>query len=104
MGNTLIAAVLNGATGMACVAVAVFFARFWNESRDRLFLGLNGGFGLLGVNYGLLALLVAADERRAYAFCLRLIGLLLILISILLKDHEYVDPLLMDEHETRDVA
>ena len=98
------AAALNGATAMACAAIAVFFARFWNESRDLLFAGLSAGFGLVAANYALLGAFGSFHERGAFAFLLRLAGLLTILFSVLLKDREYVDPLDVDEEYPKHVA
>jgi hypothetical protein len=40
------------------------------------------------VNYAAVGLLAPADERIAYAFVLRLIGFVAILIGVLLKDRE----------------
>lgn len=83
--------VLNGATAMACLAIAGFFGRFWRESRDRLFLCLSAAFMTFAGNYAVLGSLAVADERRAYAFVLRLVGFVAILIGILLKDREIAE-------------
>ena len=53
---------------------APFFARFWRESADRLFVCLAAAFWIFAVNYAVLGMLPLADERRAYAFALRLVG------------------------------
>jgi hypothetical protein len=87
---------LYGAVTMACLAVGVFFFRFWRESDDRLFRWLGGAFLVFAVNYGALGLLPLADERRAYAFALRLMGFVAILVGVVLKDRD------LEEHLRRD--
>ena len=82
---------LNGAAAMACLAIGGHFARFWRESRDRLFLCLAAAFWIFTINYTVLGVLPLADERRAYAYVLRLVGFVAILIGILLKDRELVE-------------
>jgi hypothetical protein len=86
------ASFLDGAVAMACVAISVFFLRFWRESEERLFLCLAAAFGVFAVNYSALGLLPLADEHLAYAFVLRLIGFVAILIGVALKERELVEP------------
>ena len=45
------ASFLNGAAAMACLAIGMYFARFWRESGDRLFLCLAAAFWIFAVNY-----------------------------------------------------
>lgn len=73
---------LNGATMMAYLASALFFLRFWTQSRDRLFGLFALAFTLLGINSGGLTLLSADDERRYYLYLVRLFSFLLILYAI----------------------
>jgi uncharacterized protein (TIGR04206 family) len=84
---------LNGAAAMACLAVGTFFLRFYRESDDRMFPFLAVGFWIFAVNYTALALLPLADDRRTYAFGLRLIGFLAILAGVILKNREVADHL-----------
>jgi Family of unknown function (DUF5985) len=87
----MIASFLNGVAAMACLAVATFFVRFWHESEDRVFACLAAAFSIFAVNYGALGLLPFADERRAYAFALRLIGFVAILIAVTAKSRELAE-------------
>jgi len=73
---------LNGAIMMAYVTCALFFLRFWTQSRDRLFGFFAVAFTLLGINSGGLSLLAADDERRYYLYLVRLFSFLLILYAI----------------------
>ena len=91
------ASFLNGAVAMACLGIGVFFVRFWRESADRLFLCLAAGFAVFAINYAVLGVLPLADERRAYAFALRLAGLIAILIGVALKDRELAKPMTLNE-------
>jgi uncharacterized protein (TIGR04206 family) len=87
----MIASFLNGVAAMACLAVATFFVRFWHESEDRVFACLAAALWIFAVNYALLGLLPDADDRRAYAFALRLIGFVAILVGIMVKSRELAE-------------
>jgi len=73
---------LNGAIMMAFLTSALFFLRFWTQSRDRLFGFFALAFTLMGLNSGGLSLLAADDERRYYLYMVRLFSFLLILYAI----------------------
>jgi hypothetical protein len=92
-------AFLNGATAMASLAVAVFFGRFWRESADRLFLCLSGAFIAFAVNYSMLGLLPPHDERRGYAFVIRLLAFVIILVGLGLKDRELAEHFMADSRD-----
>ena len=84
---------------MACLANGIFFARFWRESLDRFFLCLAAAFWIFAINYAVLGILPLADERRGYAFVLRLVGFVAILLGILMKDRELVEHLTVEDRE-----
>jgi peptidoglycan/LPS O-acetylase OafA/YrhL len=73
---------LNGAIMMAYLASALFFLRFWTQSRDRLFGFFALAFTLLAINSAGLTLVAADDERRYYLYLVRLFSFLLILYAI----------------------
>ncbi|SEM48339.1 hypothetical protein SAMN05444354_117115 [Stigmatella aurantiaca] len=73
---------LNGALVMACLACALFFVRFWRESRDRLFALFALSFTVMSLNWFALSLLPVDDERRSYVYVIRLVSFLLILFAI----------------------
>lgn len=85
------ASFLDGAAAMSCVAIGTYFARFWNQSGDRLFWCLAAAFWIFALNYVVVGLLPPVDERLAYAFALRLLGFVAILVGVLLKDRELSD-------------
>jgi hypothetical protein len=92
-------ALLNGATAMACLGIALFFGRFWRESADRLFVCLGAAFVGFALNYATLGLLPALDERLGYAFVIRLLAFFAILVGLVLKDRELAEHFMSD---TRD--
>jgi hypothetical protein len=98
----MIASFLNGVSAMACVAVATFFVRFWRESEDRIFGCLALAFWIFAINYTLLGLLPDPDERRAYAFVLRLIGFVAILVGIVAKGREPTEHMRLTDRDTAD--
>jgi hypothetical protein len=95
------ASFFDGAAAMACLAAGLFFVRFWRESRDRLFVCLAAAFGTFAINYTMLGMLSLADERRAYAFVLRLIGFVAILVGIRVKDRELATHVRLRDRESR---
>jgi hypothetical protein len=80
------ASFLNGGATMACLAIALFFLRFWCESRDRLFVWLASGFLAFAINYGVLGAVPSADERQAYLIALRLVGFVAVIVGVVLKN------------------
>ncbi len=79
---------LHGATTMGCLAIGLFFWKFWRESADRMFLFFALAFWILGVNYAVLGLVTIADETRAYVVALRLLAFGLILYGIFDKNRK----------------
>lgn len=79
-------AFFHGAVAMGCVILGVFFLRFWQQSRDRLFLRFASAFWILAVSYGLLGLVAFATEWRVYVFLVRLLAFCMILYGILEKN------------------
>lgn len=75
-----------GATVMACVFAAVFFARFWATSRDRFFGFFTAAFVLLAVNWIGVLQLDATSESRHLVYLLRLLAFVLIAIAIVDKN------------------
>ncbi len=73
---------LHGATVMACLACALFFARFWRQSRDRLFAFFSLAFVVLAINWGLLTVMQNLGENQPLIYLLRLFAFLLIIYAI----------------------
>jgi hypothetical protein len=78
---------ISGATMLACLAISVFFLRFWRRTQDRFFLLFAAGFAVLGVNR--VAILLLTHEREATAtifYAVRLAAYVLLLAAILDKN------------------
>jgi hypothetical protein len=77
---------LHGAVAMGCTVAAVFFLRFWQQSRDRLFVWFAAAFAVLALSYVLLGTVAFATEWRVYVFILRLVAFTTILYGIFQKN------------------
>ena len=77
---------IQGAVAMGCAIAGVFFARFWQQSRDRLFLSFALAFWMLAVAYTVLSVVSYATEWRVYVFALRLLAFCTILYGIAEKN------------------
>jgi peptidoglycan/LPS O-acetylase OafA/YrhL len=77
---------ISGAVTLGYLIAALFFARFWKRTRDRLFVSFAVAFVLLALNQALAQWLGAADERVGYTYLLRVLGFVLILAAIVDKN------------------
>jgi hypothetical protein len=77
---------LAGAVTLGFFVAAAFFLRFWQRTRDRLFLAFAAAFALLALNQALAAFLGAGDELTPYTYVLRVLGFALILCAIVDKN------------------
>jgi hypothetical protein len=77
---------LAGAVTLGYAIAGMCFLRFWRKTRDRLFIHFAVAFGLFACNQLLVAILSADDERVGYAYLLRVVGFVVILIAILGKN------------------
>lgn len=73
---------LSGAAAMGFLVAGLYFARFWTQSRDRLFLFFSAAFVLLALNALALGLSTPQGDLRVAIFGLRLAAFLLILYAI----------------------
>ena len=77
---------LYGAAATAFAVIALYFLRFWKQSRDSLFLSFAIAFALLAVDRIILGLVPLANEFRVIVFLLRLFAFCLILVGIYAKN------------------
>ena len=77
---------VSGMITLGYLVAALFFARFWKRTGDRLFVAFAVAFVLLALNQGLAQWLGAADERVGYTYLLRVLGFVLILGAIIDKN------------------
>jgi hypothetical protein len=79
-------AFLHGTVAMGCAIAGMFFLRFWQRSRDRLFVWFAVAFWILAVSYGLLGTIAVATEGQVYVFVVRLLAFCTILYGIFEKN------------------
>ena len=71
---------------VAALVIALFFFRYWQQTRDRLFLMFAAGFLTFAVSRLILAFLDEGDEGRVFVYALRLLAFALILAAIIDKN------------------
>ncbi|MGZ2410636.1 uncharacterized protein DUF5985 [Sphingomonas sp. F9_3S_D5_B_2] len=77
---------LSGAVSLGFFASALFFLRFWRNSRDELFVSFAVAFALLGVGQAVLALANIPEEERSSLYLIRLLAFSVILFAIIRKN------------------
>jgi len=77
---------LWGGCAMACAVIALFFWRFFRDTRDRLFAMFSLAFWSLALHWSALATLTPGEETRHYFYLLRLVAFLLILVAVIDKN------------------
>ena len=73
---------LLGAIAMGNLISAMFFARFWQRSRDRFFLLFAASFLVEAVNRSVLALSPQPNDGAPIFYWIRLLTFVLILVAI----------------------
>jgi hypothetical protein len=74
-----------GALTLACVIAAVFFVRYWSNTRDRFFLWFAAAFTTFAVNWVLIGFGVGGENTH-FVFVVRLAGFLMIIAAIVGKN------------------
>lgn len=77
---------LSGAVTLGFATAALFFLRFWRDTREELFLAFAVAFLLLGIAQAILALGGIPDEQRSWVYLVRLVAFLTIILAILRKN------------------
>jgi len=85
MSDTL-TPILIGAAAMASLTVALFFLRFWRQTRDGLFLWFAIAFATDAATRLLEGLSPVSDEREPLVYIPRLITFALIILAIVQKN------------------
>lgn len=79
-------AALGGAVAMTSFVAAIFFLRFWQQTKDRFFLLFAAGFGLDALSRFVLALDHPSEETEPFFYVSRLITFALIIAAIVDKN------------------
>lgn len=77
---------LYGGLAIVCVAIGMFFIRYWHLQRDRLFIWFMLAFWSLAGSWGAHLVYATAAETGAGIYLLRLASFLLISIGIIDKN------------------
>lgn len=77
---------MQGATAMGCLALSVFFLRFWRRMRDRLFAFFALAFLVFAVNNVLIVALGATSESAVAIYGARAVAFALILFAFFDKN------------------
>ena len=86
-----VSGVVAGAIVMGYAVCALFFLRFWRQTRDRLFLIFALAFLLFALQRLALALTPMVEESRTGLYLVRLLGFVLILGAIVDKNRSEDD-------------
>ncbi len=75
-----------GAVAMACLVAAMFFWRYWRDTRDPLFLFFSCSFVLESINRTLVSVLGSWTEGQPKLYLIRLCAYLIILAGVAHKN------------------
>ena len=82
----------EGMLAAGYLVAALFFLRFWRESRDRLFAFFAASFALLTVQRTMLALVHGTSDHTSWIYLIRLLAYVLILVAIYDKNRAGMRP------------
>jgi len=81
-----VSTVLQGAVGMASGVAALFFLRFWRQTRDSFFLFFAAAFAIDALARFVLGFAELSEETQPLVYGARLITFGLIIIAIIRKN------------------
>jgi uncharacterized membrane protein HdeD (DUF308 family) len=81
-----VSAVLQGAVGMASGVAALFFLRFWRQTRDSFFLFFAAAFAIDALARFVLGFAELSEETQPLVYGARLITFGLIILAIIRKN------------------
>ena len=92
MMNSMLGTFLSGfGMGLYLVA-ALFFTRFWQRTRDRLFAGFAVSFMLLAIERAALLATWEADETKTWVYFIRMFAFLVLIFAIVDKNRVSTKP------------
>jgi uncharacterized membrane protein HdeD (DUF308 family) len=84
--NEQLVTVLQGAVAMASLTAALFFFRFWHQTRDTFFLLFAFAFAVDAISRVALGLTHSGDEQEPFFYMARLVTFLAIILAIIIKN------------------
>jgi hypothetical protein len=82
---------LAGSIAMACFVIGLVFVKYWRLSRDRFFLWFAAAFWAFMVGWILKLIGPDYSEHTHFLYLPRLVGFVLILIAIIMKNRRRAD-------------
>jgi hypothetical protein len=79
-------AVLAGAVATASFVAALFFLKYWSQTRDSFFLLFALAFGIDALSRFVLGIARVSDENEPLYYIPRLVAFSLIILAIVLKN------------------
>jgi hypothetical protein len=79
---------LSGAISMGFAIASLLFLKYWQRTRDGLFLAFAAAFLLLGINQSLLSLASIPVEERSSVYLIRLAAFLIIIGDLWAKNRK----------------
>lgn len=86
LAQPMMLAFLWGACAFGAAAVAVFFARFYSLTRDRLFIFFSSSFGILAAHWLVLTLRSREHPATPLVYAVRLVAFLLFAVGVVDKN------------------
>lgn len=83
----MIESFLIGVIAISSLLAALFFLKFWRETRDSFFLAFAASFTVEGLSRVAALFLFRPDEGSLWYYLVRLLAFLLILFAILRKNY-----------------
>lgn len=71
---------------MGFLVAAIFFARFWRDTRDRFFAFFSVGFAALALNRSVLGLIGVGHEALPHLYLIRLGAFVVIAFAVIDKN------------------
>ena len=81
-------AFINGATAMACLAIGLFFLRFWQSTHDRFFAMFAIAFWILALDRVVVELARQSETSSPAAYLGRLAAYVMIIGAIVVKNRK----------------
>jgi len=81
---------ISGAIVASYLVAALYFLRFWRDTRDRLFLFFSAAFTMLSLQRTMLTILERGEQLDMVSYSIRLLAFLVILAGIIDKNRSSI--------------
>ncbi len=77
---------LQGAVAMASLTVALFFIRFWKQTKDQFFLLFGIAFAIDALTRVIISVTAIPNENEPFFYFARLVSFFIIILAIVQKN------------------